>query len=219
MEVTPVIRWAEIEAEVGNYREGFVTTFRKYEGQATDEKDAQGRTVKVTVSSFARHMKIPVPTFRAWTKRATSTPVVPPERRLRIDSNTTRKILQEAPLEQVEQIIAGLPKSRQQAIAAAAGNEYMKERQRQQEKERALTPRQREERERATTAITHPVKQAAAGFAALGIVGHLEQATEELQELLSDSSLTPRVLRQIEKASDAWNREFDFARQMAGEES
>jgi len=47
------IRWSDIEAECGDYRSGFIAVFKKYEGQSTDERDAQGRTVKVTAASFA----------------------------------------------------------------------------------------------------------------------------------------------------------------------
>lgn len=65
-----MIRWTEIEAECDGYREGFVAIFRKYEGQPTDEKDAQGRTVKVSQSSFARHAGIPESTFKDWVKQA-----------------------------------------------------------------------------------------------------------------------------------------------------
>lgn len=64
-----LVRWSEIEAECGDFRTGFVSTFRKYEGQPTDEKDGQGRTVKVTASSFARHMGIADRTFRDWKKQ------------------------------------------------------------------------------------------------------------------------------------------------------
>jgi hypothetical protein len=60
------ITWSQIESECGDYRAGFVATFRKYEGQDTDEKDGQGRTVKVTMSSFARHAGIADKTFQRW---------------------------------------------------------------------------------------------------------------------------------------------------------
>ena len=60
------VTWVEIEAECGDFRAGFVATFKKYEGWATDEKDAAGRVITVTVSSFARHMGIPDGTFRDW---------------------------------------------------------------------------------------------------------------------------------------------------------
>jgi Family of unknown function (DUF6192) len=63
-----MIRWSDIEAECGDYREGFVAIFRKYEGQPTDEKDGQGRTVAVTAASFARHMGIAEGTFKDWVK-------------------------------------------------------------------------------------------------------------------------------------------------------
>jgi hypothetical protein len=63
-----VITWNEIEAECGGYRAGFVEVFRRHEGQPTDEKDARGRVIKVTQSSFARHLGIHESTFRKWLK-------------------------------------------------------------------------------------------------------------------------------------------------------
>lgn len=64
-----MVKWHEIEAECGGYREGFVAVFRRYEGQPTDEKDGAGRIVKVTAASFARHVGIPRQTFEEWVKR------------------------------------------------------------------------------------------------------------------------------------------------------
>lgn len=64
--MTDIIRWDQIEAECGGFRAGFVATFRKYEGMPTDEKDAQGRTVKVTSGAFARHCGISFNTFKSW---------------------------------------------------------------------------------------------------------------------------------------------------------
>lgn len=61
-----IIEWSAIEAECGDFRDGFVQTFRKYEGQVTDELDGAGRVVKVTIDSFARHTGIPRDTFRRW---------------------------------------------------------------------------------------------------------------------------------------------------------
>lgn len=60
------IQWSQIEAECGDYRAGFVATFRKYEGMETDERDGSNRIVKVTVATFASHTGIPETTFRRW---------------------------------------------------------------------------------------------------------------------------------------------------------
>jgi hypothetical protein len=57
--------WQTMEAEVDALCAHYVTTFRKYEGMETDETD-DGRVVKVTQQSFARHMGIPQATFRRW---------------------------------------------------------------------------------------------------------------------------------------------------------
>jgi transposase-like protein len=62
------ITWSEIEAEAQGFRQGLVALFRKYEGQPTDEKDGNGRTVRVTAAAFARHLGIEDSTFRRWVK-------------------------------------------------------------------------------------------------------------------------------------------------------
>jgi hypothetical protein len=97
-----MVSWSEIEAECGGYREGFVAVFRKYEGQATDEKDAKNRTVKVTASSFARHVGIPEQTFRRWVSATAQ--VVLPEQRTSMDMSKARKMLRDAPAEVVSQL-------------------------------------------------------------------------------------------------------------------
>jgi hypothetical protein len=71
------VRWSQIEAECGDFRDGFVATFRKYEGQDTDERDARGLVVKVTMSSFARHVGIPEQTFLRWVKGTGSSVIYP----------------------------------------------------------------------------------------------------------------------------------------------
>lgn len=61
-----MITWDQITAECGGYKAGFVAVFRKHEGELTDAKDGQGRTVKVTLNSFAEHVGIARSTFRMW---------------------------------------------------------------------------------------------------------------------------------------------------------
>jgi len=93
--VSNSITWSQIEAECGDYRAGFVATFRKYEGQPTDEKDAQGRTVKVTAESFARHVGIPPTTFQGWVKATTY--VATPERQAQRDITLARSNVRRLP--------------------------------------------------------------------------------------------------------------------------
>jgi hypothetical protein len=63
-----MVTWDQIAAECDGYRAGFVAVFRAYEGMPTDETDAYGRVVKVTVTSFAEHVGIPRQTFQRWIK-------------------------------------------------------------------------------------------------------------------------------------------------------
>jgi transposase-like protein len=64
------IPWSQIEAECGDYRAGFVATFHKYEGRDTDEIAGNGQIIRVTASSFARHVGIARQTFERWVKAA-----------------------------------------------------------------------------------------------------------------------------------------------------
>lgn len=134
----------------------------------------------------------------------------------RTDNARTRKVLTDAPMERIEQIIDALPAERKQQIAAAAGHRYLKARQEQDEAERRETLAERREREEARETLLKPVRQATADFASLGIVGHLEQATDELRELTADASLTPQVLRRVDRADQAWREALEFAKALVG---
>ena len=82
-----------------------------------------------------------------------------------------------------------------------------------------MTPAQRKEREAITAEVGRQARSMAAGFTSLGIVGHIEQATEELQELNSDASLTPEMIEQIERALKPLLVELEVAKGLAGLEA
>lgn len=130
-----------------------------------------------------------------------------------------RRILREAPLEQVEQIIAELPFERQQAVAAAAGDRYAKVRQAADEKERGLTPAQRKEREAAVETVRQGSAEMMAGLDALAIVTDLEHATELLAAMVEKSVITPDGMRRIDTALAAFLDEYKVAQAMVGEEA
>lgn len=132
------------------------------------------------------------------------------------DRVATRKLLREGSLEEVEQMIAELPSERKQAIAAAAGHAYSQARRDHDEAARNRTPEEEEARQHARQDSTRSARQAVGTFTALGIVGHLEQATEELRELTADASLGPEAARRIERALEAFAQEFEFAKAMLG---
>jgi len=78
-----VITWEAIDGrwneEFPDFRTRAVAVFREFEGQETDETDRYGRTVKVTMASFARHFGINKTTFShwcgAWENRSTVDPI------------------------------------------------------------------------------------------------------------------------------------------------
>jgi len=137
----------------------------------------------------------------------------------RVKASLTRSTLRDAPMEEVERVIDELPRERQQQIAAAAGHSYHKARVEFNERERNLTPAERSEREAAGEALMQPVRQATAGFATLGIIGHLEQAHEEIHELVADNSLNRQLVRQIDRALEAIQAEMHVARALVGIET
>jgi len=55
------LTWADIEADVGPYRDGFVRVFLKYRGAKVDG-------VKLTKTAFANHFGIARETFRNWVR-------------------------------------------------------------------------------------------------------------------------------------------------------
>jgi len=132
------------------------------------------------------------------------------------DTSKTRVLLREAPMEQVERILDELPPERVQQIAAAAGHSYHRARVEYDESERNMTPAQRSQREAEVDEMLKPVRQATAGFATLGIIGHLEQAHEEIHELVADGSLTKKLVRQIDRALQTIEAEMQVARGLVG---
>jgi hypothetical protein len=148
--------------------------------------------------------------------RSTSTPFGGEAERERLDSSATRKVLRDAPLEQIEQLMGDLAPERRQAIAAAAGHTYSQARQAVEEEKKNRTPEEEKARQQDREESTRAARQATSVFTALGIVGHLEQATEELRELMADASLGPEGARRIERALEAFVREFNFAMALIG---
>lgn len=147
-------------------------------------------------------------------RRSPDTPFGGREERARKDAAATKKVLAEAPLEEVERIVASLPPERQSEIAAAAGHGYHKARQERQDLDVERIAQQADEPRHGPPAL----RQAVGGFAALGIVGHIEQATEELRELVADASLNATTLREIRRAVDVLVEACDFALALVGEE-
>jgi hypothetical protein len=126
------------------------------------------------------------------------------------------QVLREAPMEAVERIIDELPRERRQAVAAAAGHAYSKARREYEEAERNLTPLQHKEREVASAELSAGIDRALGGFAAMGIVDHIEQATEDLREQVEKQALSADLLRAIDTAIDALLEEREVARAMFG---
>ena len=191
-------------------------------GQAADEIiAAQKSDPKLTKAEAGRR----IGRSREWVGKVVSwrqdegsapTPFAEPGRDTP-DVRGAKRILAEAPMEQVEQMVAALPKERQQKIAAAADpTGYAAARVAENERVKSQTPAERKEIEAAKEAIGGPVRQAVASFTTLGVVGHLEQATEDLAEMISEQTVTAESIYRITEAHARFATELEVARAMAG---
>lgn len=134
------------------------------------------------------------------------------------DVAATKRILREQPMEVVERVINDLPPRRQAQIAAAAHDSYFEENERSLDRQRSRTQAERDSARQAVEQATRPVRQALGQMKGNTVVDLLDEATEELQQILADEAMTPKAAREIEKALGRFQREFEFARQLAGGE-
>jgi hypothetical protein len=134
------------------------------------------------------------------------------------DVRGAKRVLREAPLEQVEQIISALPKERQQAIAAATGDRYAGRRQEHDERERGMTPAQRKEREAAGEEADQHVANLMSGFDHLNIATNLRVSTDILKEMIAKNTLTSEGLSHIDQALAEFLDEYKVAQAAVGQE-
>jgi hypothetical protein len=192
MTVVRTIRWTDILAECGNYRNGFVAIFRKYEGQPTDEKDGQGRTVKVTARSFALHNGIHEDTFRRWIKSSTRRDL--PRSKNDLTRDVTRAARHEP--EAVVDGIASAPKPTQDRI-------YHDLKLRRAGVDNSTANR------KASQAATHqqlqPVRKAMATADLVLCVQALQEAAEHLQKAISDGAVNSETVVPVVAAHEQFS--------------
>lgn len=126
----------------------------------------------------------------------------------------TKKVLREAPMEQVERIISELPPERQQQVAAAAGHSYHKARVEHDGRERDLSPRERQEREAGKQQTRELAGALLQPLSVMAIEDHLDQAREDLNELVADHSVTTEGLEKIIRSWMAFTTELRVAAAM-----
>jgi hypothetical protein len=198
-----MITWSEIIGECGNYKAGLVAVFRKYEGLPTDERDGRG-TVKVTQESFARHMGIPIQTFRDWVKRATSTKFVEkaPERTAISHANVVKNLTRKDPAALVDAIEQAGPAAADQAL------QELKLR-------RAGVDTSRAARKAADAAAHRQVEPIMEALAMTDIelcIAALKDATEHLQSAISAGVLTDETVTRIAVVFEAFQFTLTEAR-------
>lgn len=129
-----------------------------------------------------------------------------------------KQVLREQPLEVVERIIGELPQERQAEVAAAAHDSYFEESRRQLEERRNRTPKEKREAKEWVNTVTQPIREMFGSMTATLIVEDLKEVAEELRKLIAGEGLTVEAVEAIDEALAEVQREFDFAKQMAGGE-
>lgn len=79
-----------------------------------------------------------------------------------------------------------------------------------------VPPAERKAREAAAHEATKPLRQAVGAFAGMKIVSLLDEAKDELREIVESDSLDAAALRKIERADESWNEELEVARATLG---
>jgi hypothetical protein len=200
-----VTTWSEIESECGNFRAGFVAVFRRYEGQATDEKDAQGRTVKVTATSFARHFGLDIGSFRRWVKEGLEHPPAP-ERQAHQAKYRARSVVRNEPAAVVDAIMEA-PAERQDEI-------YHELKLRRAGEDRSTA--HRKATEATVDEATEPIRKS---FAAMGIVGLAEviaEWTHDLQQAIDEGADLQALLPRIREEWERFGATLEMAEMVTG---
>jgi hypothetical protein len=127
----------------------------------------------------------------------------------------TKRVLTQAPLEQVEQIIDGLPQQRKVKIAAAAHDSYFEESERKSE-ERQKTPRERRRTREFVDKVAKPIKTMLGSMRANAVLESLREAKEEYRLLVEEGELSLEAVHAIGDELEEFQRELEFGRQLVG---
>jgi len=196
-----MVAWADIVAECGNYKDGFVAVFRRYEGETTDEKDGRGAWLKVSQNSFADHMGIARETFKRWVRNFDD------PARLGPDQKATRTEVSH------RNVVKNMAKSNAQATVDSimdAGTGAADQVFHELKLRRAGVDTSKANQKAANAfahAQTEPIRRAVASTYVALCVQALKEATEDLQKAQEDGALNNEAMAQISEAHEA----FQFA--------
>lgn len=134
------------------------------------------------------------------------------------DRRVAKRVIADAPLELIEQLLDELPDERREEVAAVAGHRRSKARVERSKKEKAMTPAQLKAREANRSVIDDFAAALTSPFISASIVLLIEQATDKLRELVAGNAMTSEAEKEIAAALIDLNREFQVASAMAGVE-
>jgi transposase-like protein len=193
--VTDIVSWAEIDGKCGSYKENFVAVYREYQGRLTDEIGEDGRRVKVTQKSFARHLGIGETTFSEWIRRFDGAAARTfPDR----DKHSTRETRAAKTLAKEDP--HALAKAIEEAGPQAMDNVY------DELKLRRAGVDTSEAARKAAVARTHrdlePVRRSMATSGLALAVQAIKDATEHLREAISADAVTSESMAEVTSAYD-----------------
>jgi hypothetical protein len=200
-----VITWSEIESECGNYRAGFVAVFNRHQGQPTDERDARGRTVKVTVASFARHFGFDRQVFARWLKKGIDRPPAP-ERQAQVAKARARAVVRNDPAAVVDAIM--------EAPAETRDEIYHEVKLRRAGEDRSTA--HRKATEATVDETTEPIRKSFAAMGILGLAEVIAEWTHDLQQAIDEGADLQALLPRIREEWERFGATLEMAEMVTG---
>jgi hypothetical protein len=201
-----MITWSEIESECGNYRAGFVAVFRRYEGQPTDEKDARGRIVRVSMASFARHLGIDKMTFSRWVRRVVDEPLPPSDHPDQMTKRRARQVVRNDPAAVVDAIM--------EAPAETRDEIYHEVKLRRAGEDRSTA--HRKATEATVDETTEPIRKSFAAMGILGLAEVIAEWTHDLQQAIDEGADLQALLPRIREEWERFGATLEMAEMVTG---
>lgn len=185
------VTWKTIEKECGDWKQGMVATFRKYEGQPTDEVDEKGKPVKVTPRTFAEHLGVSAQAFRQWIKKFDGVPPSPSNTAEARNFRTVKTEAKRSPSAVVDAIQAAGVHAEDQIFAELSQRRHGID----------TSPANRKAAEAAASTITDAMKRAVKAPLVNTTAAVLDGITEDLIEAIAEGTISGKALDQIEASA------------------
>ena len=192
-----VVKWADIIAECGTYKAGFVATFQKYEGMPTDAV-VRGKVVMVTQKSFADRNGIDRATFMRWVKTATDAVYASKDAKQQRTAASHHRVAVNLARKSPHEIADAIEEAGPKALDAVIGQ--LQQRQ-VGVKKQPMTTADRKAREAQIDRATDGIKVASLDMTVTTMAAMLDEMHDDLTSAISKGIVKSKALEAIEKAA------------------